>query len=83
MPPWALPLYFLSSFFFSHRDSLSFFPEQWLMQPEGGHLHLVEFFISKGASDWNRAMVFAAKGGQFHLVEFLKEGLVETENAGE
>lgn len=36
----------------------------------GGHKHLIEFFIIKGANDWNRGMYAAAHGGHKHLVEF-------------
>jgi hypothetical protein len=36
----------------------------------GGHLALVEFFMSKGASDWDWGMDGAAIGGHLNLVEF-------------
>jgi hypothetical protein len=37
---------------------------------QGGHLNLVEFFISKGASDWRVGRAGAAQGGHLNLVEF-------------
>ncbi len=36
----------------------------------GGHKNLVEFFIKKGANDWNWGMRGAAEGGHKDLVEF-------------
>jgi len=39
---------------------------------EGGHRDLVDFFISKGANDWNLAMYYAALGGHRDLVDFFK-----------
>ena len=41
-----------------------------------GHKDLVEFFISKGADDWNEGMQYAAIGGHKDLVEFfISKGL--------
>ena len=37
---------------------------------QGGHKDLVEYFISKGANDWNWGMDRAAQGGHKDLVEF-------------
>ena len=39
----------------------------------GGHKHLVEFFISQGADNWNQAMRGAACGGHKHLVELFHQ----------
>ena len=36
----------------------------------GGHKDLVEFFITKGANNWDRGMTQAALGGHKDLVEF-------------
>ena len=36
----------------------------------GGHQELVDFFISKGANDWNYGMYGAAQGGHKDLVIF-------------
>ena len=42
---------------------------------KGGHKHLVDFFISKGANDWNWGMQGAAQGGHRDLVElFVAKG---------
>ena len=44
----------------------------------GGHKDLVEFFISKGANDWNWGMRGAAEGGHQDLVDFfVAKGVVE------
>ena len=41
----------------------------------GGHRGLVEYFIERGASDWNRGMAGAAWKGHKELVElFIKQG---------
>jgi len=37
---------------------------------KGGHKDLVEFFISKGASEWDEGMWDAAQGGHKDLVDF-------------
>ena len=39
---------------------------------KGGHQDLVDFFISKGASDWNLGLRCAAKGGHKDLIDFFK-----------
>ncbi len=36
----------------------------------GGHKILIDFFISKGANDWDNGMYWAGKGGREDLVEF-------------
>ena len=42
---------------------------------KGGHRELVDFFISKGANDWNWAMAYATKGGHQELVDlFISKG---------
>jgi hypothetical protein len=38
---------------------------------EHNHLSLVQFFIDKGANNWNRALAEAAKGGHLPVVQFL------------
>lgn len=38
-----------------------------------GHKNLVEFFIGKGADDYNGAIGYAAKGGHKDLIEFFIE----------
>ncbi len=40
---------------------------------EGGHKDLVEFFIEKGAKDWNQGMLDAREGGHIDLVEFFRK----------
>ena len=40
---------------------------------EGGHQHLVDFFILSGADNWNGEMASAAEGGHKELVEFFIE----------
>lgn len=45
----------------------------------GGHKDLVEFFITKGANEWNDGMRAAARGGQKDLVDFFK-GKLESAN---
>jgi len=55
-----------------------------------GHRHLIEFFVSLGANNWNMAMGFAADGGHRDLVEFFiyrgaddwKLGLVKAARGG-
>jgi hypothetical protein len=49
-------------------DDMKFDGMCWASQ--GGHLSLVEFFISKGISDWEWGMYYAAQGGHLSLVEF-------------
>src|SRR3989344_4264525 len=45
---------------------------------KGGHKELVEFFIQKGANDWNWGMRCAAEGGHKELVDlFVKNGANE------
>ena len=39
----------------------------------GGHKDLVEFFISKGADNWNLGMQSAALGGHKDLIEFFQK----------
>jgi len=41
-----------------------------LRAAKGGHLDVVEFFIAKGANNWDYAIGSAATGGHFDLVEF-------------
>ncbi len=43
---------------------------------EGGHKDFVEFFIKKGANNWNWGMGSAALGGHKDLVEFFKKKLL-------
>ncbi len=44
----------------------------------GGHKDLVDFFIAKGANDWNLGMRHAASGGHKDLVDFfVAKGVVE------
>ncbi len=38
----------------------------------GGHKYLVEFFISKGANEFDWGMYSAAQGGHQDLVDFFK-----------
>jgi len=47
---------------------------------EGGHRNWIDYFISKGADDWNEALKLAAIRGDFDLVKFFleKEGDVYT-----
>ena len=40
------------------------------MGAKGGHKELVEFFIEKGADEWNEGMEYAARGGHKDLVDF-------------
>jgi len=40
---------------------------------QGGHKDLIEWFISKGADDWNWGMERAAQGGHKELVELFKQ----------
>ena len=40
---------------------------------EKGRTDLVEFFIEKGANDWNKGMEVAARGGHKELVDFFKK----------
>ena len=42
-----------------------------------GHRELVEFFIAKGATDWDEALCYASKGGHRDLVEFFEEKIKE------
>ena len=41
----------------------------------GGHLHLVEYFIEKGADDWDWGMFCADEGGHYDIVEYFKNKL--------
>ena len=36
----------------------------------GGHRDIIDFFIKKGATDWNWGIIYAAKGGHRDLVDF-------------
>ena len=42
-------------------------------QLEGGHKDLVEYFISKGANDWNMGVRYAAHGDHKDLVEYFQQ----------
>lgn len=37
----------------------------------GGHIDILELFISKGASNWNECMNEACKGGHMNIIEFM------------
>jgi hypothetical protein len=38
-------------------------------------MDLIEYFIAKGANNWNGGLYAASKGGHLHLVEFFKNKL--------
>ena len=38
----------------------------------GGHKDLVDFFIEKGANNWNGALRGASEGGHKYLVDFFE-----------
>lgn len=44
----------------------------------GGHKDLVEFFISKGANNWDWGMLEADKGGHKDLIKFFRQKLKPT-----
>ena len=46
----------------------------------GGHLHLIEFFISKGANDWDWGMAEAAFGGHKELIDFFQQKIQQQNN---
>jgi ankyrin repeat protein len=52
------------------------------MAAENGHKSIVDYFISKGANDWNQGMAFAIKGGQTELVNFFIEKGAKNWNIG-
>ena len=45
-----------------------------------GHKELVQFFITKGADDWNRGMIYAVDGGHRELVDFFQRKIDEENN---
>ena len=50
--------------------SYGHYEEAMYYAAEGGHRDLVDFFISKGANNWNMAMYYAAERGHRDLVDF-------------
>jgi hypothetical protein len=40
---------------------------------ENGHMHMILFFIDKGAKDWNGCMQSAAKSGNLDIVQFFMD----------
>jgi hypothetical protein len=44
---------------------------------EGGHKELVDFFIEKGADNWNLGMEGSIEGGHRELVNFFQNKLNE------
>jgi hypothetical protein len=49
---------------------------------EGGHKELVDFFIEKGANDWDDGMYGAAEGGHKELVDFFIQKGADWWNGG-
>lgn len=61
----------------NHKDIIYFYVDknvrrEWglMMSSEKGYEDLVEIFIQRGAKNWNKALIHAAKGGHKNLVKF-------------
>ena len=61
-----------------YMDKFIIWNERLMLAAEGGHRDLINYFISKGADNWDLGMRGAAQGGHRDLVDkFIKLGAVD------